>query len=328
MPGPLEGSINRRKLFEPGIKRVSWEDVHQGSDEKQCTSVNLCEQQNLVNSDLATTQDEVQHLKTGQEKVNAIRKLFEPSIKQLSWEDVHQELDEEQCTNVNLWEQLNLVTFDLARTQAEVQQLKLEHSKANAMVKSMQTKIDEIALRCLQTDVAQKRWKQESCRLQETQEEQALQSATDVNELKARVAALEKTESKASDALRDAVWALKQMRADSGSAKTAMEERTNDVHQDLKTMDLYLKQSFQTARRREMQNQVGCTHAEVTQQANHMELGRDTKRMNESHSMDLLELHDKVSVSKQSNLTKAADPIDVHNVTRKVAGLGLERQHC
>jgi len=187
------------------------------------------------------------------------------------------------------------------------------------MVKMLQSKVGEIAWRCSQTDVVQTRWKQECCKLHETQEQQTLQNVRDMSALKVRVAALERTEAKASDALKNALWASEQLRIDSDSAKTTLEARTTDVHQNLKTMDINLKQSLQTLMRREMRHQIACTNAECTNQANDLELGRDTTRMTNSHSMGLPELHNEVGMSMQCNeLTEAADPI------RRIADVRLE----
>jgi len=212
--------------------------------------------------------------------------------------------------SVTLRDQLNLVTSDLATTQADIQHLKMEHAKVDMMMKWLQTKMDKIATTCSQTDEAQNQWKQ----------------LADVSELKAKVAAWEKVEAKTSNDLRDALWALEQLRADNDSVKNKMEEVTAAVNQDLRAVEIDLKQSLQnqlSVMRREVRNEVLGISVQFKHEASDLESERGAKRMDRSHSC--FEQQNEAVISAQSDeVTEEAYPTDMDNVAQKVANLALE----
>lgn len=257
-----------------------------------------------------------------------MRKLADPIVKRVSWKDEEIEIDEKKHKSVNLRDQLNQVTSDLATTQADVQHLKTEHSKVDTMIKWLQTKMDEIAALCSQNDSTQNPWKQELCKLQETQEKEALQSAADMSELKVRVAAWETVESKTSTALRDTLWALEQLRADNDSTKKRLEAVTTSVTQDLKTIEIDLKQSLQnqvSSMRREMRNQVVGMNSEFRQQQSDIGGEKNAKRVGDKHSMSFLELQNKAASPVHSKKPmEDADTTAIDNVAQKVANLAIE----
>jgi len=255
------------------------------------------------------------------------RRLSAPVFKRVSWEDDDQGMDEKKHKSVNLRDQLNLVTSDLATTQADVQHLKMEHAKVDVMMKWMQTKMAEIATICSQTDDAQNQWKQEICKVKQTQEQDVLMNIADVNELKVKVAAWEKVEVKTSNALRDALWALEQLRADNDSVKKKLEAVTAAVNLDVRAVEIDLKQSLQNqvaTMRREVRNEMLGISAQFKPEASDLELERGAKRMDRSPS--LFELQNKPVISVQSDevTEQEEDPDDIDNVAQKVAKMGRE----
>lgn len=256
------------------------------------------------------------------------RKASEPIVRRVSWDAEVTASEEKKNKSLNVRDQLNRVTSDLAIACEEVEMLKTEQSKMGGLLKRMQEKMDTevIELRAKNTELNE-RW-QEFNRTCEVHEQKESQNATEVNGLKIRFAAWEKLDIERSTALREAVRIADKVKSDHEDAKKKLESMSHAVKQDIKALEMDLKQSLQeqaSSVKSEIRRQMVNINSEIRQVRSDAEREKHLRETGDKHLVSLFELRSKtVHPRSCSKPMHDLEPTEMDHVAQKVAHLASE----